>query len=125
MPWKSTGAYVVVGTAGTPVRLASQRVPCHTVFVQQHASNVGKLYLMSISGGGNGLPAITAAQLSASSGVGVVATIPAPTVSGGIGVILPWVAYTIPYAPGGGNLADFYLDADSSSDKATVSVIVA
>lgn len=128
MAFKSTGAYVVVTTAGTPVLATSsqtdptKRVACHTVFVQQHAENTGKLYLMTLY---NPDGKITSAQLNKTTGVGVVATLPAPTLSSGVAIILPWVAYTIPYAPGGGNLADFYIDADVSGDKATVSVIVA
>lgn len=119
MPYKSIGNYVTVTTAGTPVRCTvnqtnpAARVVCHTLFVQQHASNTGKLYLMDRSTG------------SSSTGLGVLATIPAPTLSSGVAIILPWVAYTIPYAPGGGNAADYYIDADVSGDKATVSIIVA
>lgn len=119
MSFKSTGAYVVISTSGTPVRATSsqsdpaKRLVCHTLFIQQHAANLGKIYLLDRVTG------------NFTTGVGVLATLPAPTLSAGIAVILPWVAYTIPYAPGGGNAADFYLDADNSGDKATVSVIVA
>ena len=117
--FRSIGPYVKVTTAGTPVRVTSgtsdptARRVCHTLFIQQFASNTGKLYLMDRSSG------------SATTGLGVVATIPAPTLSGGVAIGLPWVAYTIPYAPGGGNAADYYLDADNSGDQATVSIIVA
>lgn len=119
MSFKSIGPYVTVVTAGTPVRCTSgtaepaRRVPCHTLFIQQHPTNTGKLYLLDRSDGNK------------TTGLGVVATIPAPTLSGGVAVILPWVAYTIPYAPAGCNAADYYLDADVSGDKATVSTIVA
>lgn len=119
MAFKSIGAYVTVAAAGTPARCTSgrsdptARLVCHTLFVQQHASNTGKLYLLDRSTGDK------------TTGVGVLATVPAPTLSGGVAIGLPWVAYTIPYAPGGGNAADYYLDADISGDKATVSIIVA
>lgn len=119
MSFKSIGPYVQIAAAGTPVRCTvnrsdpTQRVVCHTLFIQSHAANAGKLYLLDRATGNK------------TTGLGVVATIPAPTLSGGVAVILPWVAYTIPYAPGGGNAADYYLDADNSGDQATVSIIVA
>ena len=119
MAFKSIGAYVVVTVAGTPVRCSAnqsdpaKRIVCHTLFIQQHAGNTGKLYLCD------------RANATVSNGVGVLITIPAPTLSNGVAVILPWAAYTIPYAPGGGNVTDYYLDADNSGDKATVSIIVA
>lgn len=128
MAFKSTGPYVAVTVAGTPVRVTSsqtdptRRLVCHTLFVQQHAANTGKIYLMSTyNPDGN----IDASALNKTTGNGVLATLPAPTLSNGVAIILPWVAYTIPYAPGGGNAADYYIDADNSGDKATVSVIVA
>jgi hypothetical protein len=97
---------VTSGTA-TP----SARVVAHTIFIQQHAANTGKLYLLDRPNGDK------------STGLGVLATIPAPTLSGGVAVILPWVAYTLPYAPGGANIADYYLDADVSGSFATVALV--
>ena len=121
MAFKSLGGttgYLTLSST-TPVRVtANQTTPsaryvCHTLFIQQVVSNTGKIYLLDRSNG------------SGTTGVGVLATIPAPTLSGGIGVLLPWVAVTIPYAPGGINAADYYLGADNTSDKASVSAIVA
>lgn len=107
-------------TAGSPINVATNvpadgkdnRVVCHTLFIQQVAANTGKLYLMDRSTG------------NATTGVGVLATIPAPTLSAGVAVLLPWAAVTIPFSPGGLNARDYYLDGDHTGDFANISAIV-
>jgi hypothetical protein len=122
MPFISLSAltgYLTVGT--TPVRLtANQAVPgtrvaSHTIFVQQHEDNTENLYLCHSDSD------IPVASLNPTTGVGVVATLLSPTTITG----LAFIAYTVPYAPGGLNAGDYYLMSDGASQKCTVSVIQA
>ncbi len=120
----STG-YLVVGT--TPVRItfnlgASTRPPAasaeanvssHTIYIQQHATNTSNLYLLDRVSG------------NATTGVGVCATLVAPFDVNGDLTGLTWVAFTVPYAPGGLNAADYWLVALSTEQKATVAIIQA
>ena len=126
MPFKSLSSsvgYLVVGA--TPVRLTvnmvtgaelsseGARYAAHTIFVQQHADNTSKIYLLDRATG------------SGTTGVGVLTTLVAPfSVSGSL-TGLAWLAVTIPFSPGGLNIADYWLVADASSQKVTASVIQA
>lgn len=108
--WHSQGK-ITVTTSGTPVRVTSTHTGCQTAFFQQVESNTGKLWICDRSS------AVT------STGVGVLATIPAPTLSGGVAVVLPYVAITIPTAPGGIDLQGFWIDADEDGDACQVSCV--
>jgi len=124
LPFKAIGNGYVNITAGTPVRVTANRTTpaarlvCHTLFIQQLAANTGKIYVMTVSN------ETAQAQFNKTTGVGVVAIIPAPTLVAGVGTILPWVAITIPFAPGGLDASNFFLDADVNGDDALVSAIV-
>src|SRR5262245_17048675 len=125
--FRSTGVYVDVPAAGTPVRLTSKRsdptarLVAHTIFIQQVQTNIGKLYLC----GPTTDPTSSGGTASKTTGSGILAIIPAPTLAGGVATTLPYIAFTLPYAPGGFNVADYYLDADNSGEKALVSFIKA
>ena len=122
----STG-YLVVGTTtvqltanlvGTTFQgatfLAGNKYSSHTIFVEQHPSNTSNLYLMDRT---------TAQGANPTTGVGVLKTLTAPFLADTTITGLSWVAFTIPCAPGGLNASDYYLVADSASQKATVSVL--
>lgn len=115
--WKSLGQ-ITITTSGTPVRMTSNetdanlRVACQTIFVQQTASNTGSLYFCA------------SATADISTGSGVLAIIPAPTLnSSSVAISLPCAVVTVPDAPAALNAANYYLDADEDGDIALVSVV--
>ena len=124
MAFKPIGNGYLNITAGTPVRITANRttpgarLAVQALFIQQLQANTGKLYLMSISN------EVSQAQLSKTTGIGVVAIIPAPTLVAGVATVLPWISVTIPFSPGGFNAADYFLDTDINNDDALVSAIV-
>ena len=112
-----SSGYLVVGA--TPARITTNfianggRVAAHTIYIQQNAANTSPLYVLDRPDG------------SYITGVGVVATLIAPfSVSGSL-TGLAWVAFTVPYAPGGLNASDYYLQAESAAQFATVSIVQA
>lgn len=116
--WHSLGK-VTVAASGTPVRIttnqsdATARIGCQTVFIQQVPGNSGALYICENS------------SANITTGVGVLAVIPKPTLDGsGDAVSIPCGAVTIPYAAAPLNAADFYIDADNNGDAAYCSYVV-
>lgn len=123
----STG-YLVVGT--TPVQLtdnligvngflAGNKYPAHTIKIQQHESNTGYLCLAYVDKSAGQ----TTASISISTGVCILdKLIPPFSVSGNL-TGLAWLAFTIPYAPGGLNASDYYLISNVTAQKAIVSAM--
>jgi hypothetical protein len=114
--WRSLGKVQVVAT-GTPVIATTNetdsaaRYPCQTVFFQQVQGNTGKLWICDRS---NAVKA---------TGVGVLATIPAPTSVGGVATILPYAQVTIPSAPAALMANQFWIDADNSGEYCQISAV--
>jgi hypothetical protein len=100
---------VVVTTAGTPERVTKNeatpaaRVGAQSVFIQAWHANLGKVFI-GVSGMNKG------------TGAGVIATLPIPTTN-----IHPSFSGAIVEAPAGLNLADLFLDVDTSGEAAIVS----
>lgn len=99
---------VLVAAAGTPVRATSTqttpstKVSAHTIFFQALSGNTGRVFV--------GGPTMNKTTLA-----GVYGMIPAPSASTATGT-LPYFEATIVPAPNGLNLADFWLDAEQSTD---------
>ena len=109
--WRSLGK-ITVTTAGTPVQVSATRIPAQTIFFQQVEANIGKIYICS------------SAAANKTTGVGVLATIPAPTLNASlVAVVLPYAAATTPSAPGGLSASQFWIDADNSAEGCIVSYI--
>jgi hypothetical protein len=114
--WRSLGK-VTVTTAGTPVRATanestpSASYPAQSVSFQQVQSNTGKIWILDRSNG------VTA------TGVGVLHTLAAPTLTSGVATTLPSVTVSIPSAPGGLNVTDLWIDADTSGEFCQVSAV--
>lgn len=123
MPFKSIGNYVTVPAAGTPVQLTvnrtnpTERLVFNTLFIQQVAANTSPIYVFVKT------KEFPVSSFNKSTGAGVVAIIPAPTLSSGVAVVLPWVSITAPMAAGMDDAANYYIDVDVSSNKALVSII--
>lgn len=104
---------VAVTTAGTPVRVTSgqadptKKVSAHTVFLQALSGNTGRIFVGKSS------------SMNKSTYVDVVGMIPAPSASTATGT-LPYFEATIVPSPNGFNLADFWLDAEVSTDAVLV-----
>lgn len=109
---KSLGK-VSVATAGTPVRVTSTqtnpaaKVSVHTIFLQAVAANTGRIFVG------------TSSAMNKTTLAGVVGMIPAPSASAATGT-LPYFEATIAPAANGFNLADFWLDAEVSTDSVLV-----
>jgi len=108
--WKSLGK-VTIGAAGTPVQVTTTRYGCQTVFFQQVSTNTGKLWICD------------RADAVKATGVGILAVIPAPTLTAGVATILPYCACTIPSAPGGLDASQFWIDVDNGQESCQVSAI--
>lgn len=113
--WHSLGK--VTGGA-TPTRVTinetapEKRVPCQTLFVQQLEANLGKIYICD------------RATADKTTLVGVLAIVPIPSVSDiGTALILPYVAVTVPSAPGALNAADFWVDFDNPLESCLISAV--
>lgn len=111
MAWHSLNR-VTVAVAGVPVQVTGTRTPCQTVFFQQLQANTGKIYILDSAAGNK------------TSGVGVLATIPAPTLTAGVATQLPWAQVTIPSAPGAMDPARLWIDVDVSGESCQVSYVV-
>lgn len=100
---------ISVPTPGTPVQVysASKSLLCNSILIETWPTNTGKLYIGVSS------------SMNAATGVGVVAIVPAPTG----GILFSWSA-TIPYAPGGVDAAQLWIDVDNGGDAGLVSVAV-
>ena len=111
--WWSLG-YVEVTTSGSPVRATvnapdpAELLPSHSVLFQQVSGNTGKVYVCSGS------------SADKDTGEGVVAVLATPSTN-----VLPSAAVTITNALNAINVADFWLDADTSGDKVLVSYVQA
>lgn len=124
-PLSGSTGYLVVGL--TPVRLTANLIgvvvqgrvfvggakyPAHTLFIQQHESNTGYLALCGPNG-------------NLTTGVDILEKLIPPFLSSGSLTGLAWLAFTLPYAPGGLNASDYYLISDVAAQKAIVSAIQA
>lgn len=112
MAWHSLNR-VTVTTAGTPVRLSATRQGCQTIFFQALQTNTGKIYILDSASGNK------------TTGQGILATVPAPTLFGGVATVLPWAAVTIPSAPAALSVERIWLDADNSGEGVQVSIVKA
>src|SRR5215510_9115176 len=123
MPFKSIGNFVTVSTAGTPVQLTvnrttpSERLVFNTLFIQQVAANTSPIYVFVKT------KEFPTTSFSKSTGAGLVAVVPAPTLTGGIATVLPWVTITAPMTAGMDDAFIYYIHVDVSGNKALVSVI--
>ena len=114
--WHSLGK-VVIAAAGTPVIAttnetdSSKRYACQTVFFQQVESNTGKLYICD------------RATANHTTLFGVLAVIPAPTLTDQVASVLPWAQVSVPSAPAALNAAEFWIDADQTNDACLVSAV--
>lgn len=109
--WHSQGK-TVVAAAGTPERITAIRTIAQTVFFQQLEGNIGKIWICDRA---------TANKIT---GVGVLAVIPAPTLSGGVAVVLPYASVTVPSAPAALDVAQFWLDMDNNGEGCQISYVV-
>ena len=111
MAWKSLGA-VIVAVPGVRQRLTANqaapaaRVGCEALLIQAISTgkqivNAGRVYVYDVQLGGAPM-----------------AVLAIPTAN-----TIPSASATIPAAPGGLNMADYWLDADSPGDGAYVSYI--
>jgi hypothetical protein len=111
MAWHSIGK-VTVAVSGTPVQVPNAgRIPCQTIFFQQVSTNTGKIYICDRS------------NAVFSTGVGVLATIPAPTFINGVATVLPYAAVTVPSAPAALDAAQIWIDVDVGGESCQVSVV--
>ena len=109
--WHSIG-YIQVAAAGTPTAVSATRVACQTVFFQQAPTNTGLLYVCD------------RANANKTTGVGILAIIPAPTLNAGsVASALPYAAVTIPSAIGALSIDQFWVDADVSGNSCLVSYV--
>jgi hypothetical protein len=108
--WHSAGK-ITVTTAGVPVQVSATRTAAQTIVFQQLEANTGKIWICD------------RANAVKATGVGILATIPAPTLSGGVATSLPYAAVTIPNSPGGLNLSEFWIDTDNDSESCIVSYV--
>lgn len=114
--WHSLGKVAVLA-AGTPVRATSNqssptdRFGCQTMFFQQIETNTGKIYVCD------------RADANTTTGVGVLATIPAPTLVDGVATVLPYVAVTVPSAPAALDAARFWVDVDVNDEACQISAV--
>ena len=112
MAWKSFGE-VTVTAAGTPIRATinmvnpAADVKAHTVAFQQVSGNTGKIYIQD-------------RQTLGAGNIGRVHVLAIPTSN-----TLPSVSAGIEYAPGGFNLASYWIDAEVNGEKCLVSTIEA
>lgn len=101
---------ITVPTPGTAVQCTinqsspQARIPCHAIMLQALPGNIGKVYIGLV-----GLNRNTGAQQLAYLAIPTSNTIPA-------------YSATISYAPGGLNIADFYIDADIANDGVLVTL---
>lgn len=105
--------FVTVTTAGTPVRCTinesdpTARVAAHSYLVEAKSTNTGAIYIGS-------------ASMNKSTGAGVYAVLPPPTLN-----IYPSFSSNIVEAAAGFNMNEVYLDADVNGEKALVSFVLA
>jgi hypothetical protein len=103
----------LVPAAGTPVRLTSTQpdpsapFACHGIFIQALPANAGKVYV--------GTSALNKTTLA-----GVIGIIAIPTDNS-----IPAFTAALTLAPNAINLADLYLDVETSGEGAIVSVLIA
>jgi hypothetical protein len=103
---------ITVTSAGTPVRLTStqstpaNRVGLQSITVQVLPANTGVIYVGD-------------STLNVSTGAGILAILPAPA-SATTGAFAS-VSFSIPLAPTGLNLADYYVDASTNTQSVIVS----
>ena len=123
MPFKSIGNFVTVSSAGTVTQLTvnrsqpTERLVFNTLFIQQVAANTSPIYVFVKT------REFPVSSFNKSTGAGLVAVVPAPTLSSGIATVLPWVTITAPMTAGMDDGANYYIDVDVSGNKALVSVI--
>jgi hypothetical protein len=110
MAWHSLNR-VTIATAGVPQQVIVTRYGCQTVFFQQIQSNTGKIYILDSATGDK------------NTGTGVLATIPAPTLTTGVAIQLPWAAVTVPSAPSALDASAFWIDVDNDGDACQVSAV--
>ena len=96
-----------VPSAGTPAPLISSqiRTACHAFMVEALPTNVGNIYI--------GLSNMNKATM-----VGVVAVLAKPTAN-----TIPSFSSTVSYAPSALDLAQIFIDADSSGDGVVASYV--
>jgi hypothetical protein len=110
--WESIGQYITI-VSGSPVRVSSANLYCHAVLFQQVNGNTDPIYIMDRSTG------------NYTTGLGVIAQIPAPTYDlGSKPIILPHASGTISSSGDALNLANFWVDGAHSGDKCMVSILV-
>ncbi len=103
---------ITVTTAGTPVQatvnqsVPSDRVGCNAIMIEVWWANTGKIYICDRQ------------AANTSTGVGVLAILAPPTTN-----FLPSFSATLPYAPGGLNAADLYINAEISNDGVLISYV--
>lgn len=108
--WHSLGK-VTVATAGTPVQITSTHTTAQTIFFQQVTGNTGMIWICNCS------------DADTSTGEGVVATLPAPVVAGGIDLALPYTTVNISGALEALNVSNFWVDADNDGESCQVSYV--
>lgn len=105
---------VVVAAGGTPVIATTnetdptKRYGCQTMFFEQLQANTGKLYICD------------RATANRTTGAGVLAVIPAPTLTSGVATVLPYASFTVPTAAAALNAAEFWVDADVNGEGCIV-----
>jgi hypothetical protein len=89
-------------------------MPLTTVSVKSDLDDIAKglIYILESSSG------------SSTSGVGILATIPAPTLTAGVATQLPWAQCSIPTAPGPLDAQNIWIDSDNDGEGVQVSILV-
>ena len=114
--WHSLGK-VTVAAAGTLAQATanettpSARYACQTLFFQQLADNTGKIYICDRQ------------NANRTTLVGVLAVIPAPTLTNQVATILPYASVTVPSAPAALSANQFWIDVDNSGESCLVSAV--
>ena len=108
--WHYVNRVTVIAT-GTPVQVTADHYPCQTLLFQQVQGNTGKLYICD------------RATANITTGVGVLAMLPPPSMGATYASVLPYVSVTVPSAPAALNANKFWIDADVNSDKCQVSAV--
>ena len=105
---------VAVASSGTPIQASvnganqglANYTECNAILIEAWPSNTGKVYI------GN------TATMNKSTGAGVVGILAAPSTG-----FIPSFSATVSYAPGGIDVAQFWIDVDNSGEAVIVSAV--
>lgn len=97
---------ITVAVAGTPVQVLATNKPCNAIYFEQISGQTGKIYIMDRSTGNK------------TTLVGVLKVLLVPT-----STFLPNWTVGLPSTQNGLNVANFWIDADTSNESALVTYL--